>query len=40
LPIAASIVRNHGGEIALASEPGRGTTVTIQWPVASPTAAG
>lgn len=34
LPIAASIVRNHGGEISLASTPGQGTTVTIIWPAA------
>jgi signal transduction histidine kinase len=35
LPIAASIVRNHGGEITLTSTPGEGTTVTIVWPAAS-----
>ena len=29
LPVAASIVRNHGGEISLASVRGEGTTVTI-----------
>ncbi len=34
LPIAASIVRNHGGEISLASTPGQGTTVTVVWPAA------
>jgi signal transduction histidine kinase len=33
LPVAASIVRNHGGEIALASTVDQGTTVTILWPV-------
>jgi len=33
LPVAASIVRNHGGEISLASVLGQGTTVTILWPV-------
>ena len=32
LPIAASIVRNHGGEITLASTAGNGTIVTIIWP--------
>jgi signal transduction histidine kinase len=35
LPVAASIVRNHGGEITLASVPGAGTTVTILWPIAA-----
>ena len=34
LPIAASIVRNHGGEIGLTSAPGEGTAVTVVWPVA------
>jgi two-component system sensor histidine kinase HydH len=32
LAIAAQIVRNHGGEIDLESEPGRGTCVTVWWP--------
>jgi two-component system sensor histidine kinase HydH len=32
LSIVASIVRNHGGDVRLASVPGRGTTVTILWP--------
>ena len=32
LSIAASIVRNHAGEISLASVPGRGTTVSVRWP--------
>ncbi len=32
LPVAASIVRNHGGEISIASVLGEGTTVTILWP--------
>ena len=32
LPIAASIVRNHGGRIDLASTPGSGTTATVMWP--------
>ena len=32
LPIAASIVRNHGGQINLASSPGQGTTATVLWP--------
>jgi signal transduction histidine kinase len=35
LPIAASIVRNHGGEINLASVHGKGTTVTVDWPAIS-----
>jgi signal transduction histidine kinase len=34
LAIAAQIVRNHGGEIELDSEPGRGTCVTLLWPTA------
>jgi signal transduction histidine kinase len=34
LPVAAGIVRNHGGEIALSSTVGVGTTVTVLWPVA------
>jgi signal transduction histidine kinase len=34
LPIAASIVRNHGGQIDLASSPGQGTTATVLWPAA------
>jgi signal transduction histidine kinase len=33
LPVAASIVRNHGGEISLASAVGQGTTLTILWPI-------
>jgi signal transduction histidine kinase len=33
LSVAASIVRNHGGEITLASVPGEGTTVSIFWPI-------
>jgi signal transduction histidine kinase len=32
LPIAASIVRNHGGRIDLSSQPGEGTTATVLWP--------
>jgi two-component system sensor histidine kinase HydH len=34
LAVASQIVRNHGGEIELASTPGRGTTVTLLWPAA------
>ena len=33
LPIAKWIVQQHGGEIALASELGGGTTVTVRLPV-------
>jgi signal transduction histidine kinase len=32
LPVAASIVRNHGGEITLSSVLGEGTTVRLLWP--------
>jgi two-component system sensor histidine kinase HydH len=32
LPVAASIVRNHHGDISLISREGEGTTVTIVWP--------
>jgi signal transduction histidine kinase len=39
LPIAASIVRNHGGEIHLASVHGKGTTVTVLWPAVRPVPA-
>ncbi len=34
LPVAASIVRNHQGEIALRSQKGNGSTVAVTWPVA------
>ena len=34
LSVAASIARNHQAEISLASEPGRGTSVTLLWPIA------
>jgi PAS domain S-box-containing protein len=36
LSVVAQIVRNHGGEVALESEPGRGTCITLHWPTASP----
>ena len=32
LSVVASIVRNHGGEIALSSTLGQGTSVRIFWP--------
>ncbi len=35
LSIAAQIVRNHGGEIDLGSAAGRGTRVTMTWPLAA-----
>jgi signal transduction histidine kinase len=34
LPLSAQIVRAHGGEITLDSHEGRGTTVTVKWPLA------
>jgi len=37
LTIVASVVRNHGGEIHVASTPEKGTKVTMRWPIA-PTA--
>jgi signal transduction histidine kinase len=36
LPIAVGIVRNHGGQIDVRSNPGRGTTVTVLWPASAP----
>lgn len=35
LTIVAQIVHSHRGEIAVASTPGRGTTVSVLWPVAA-----
>jgi signal transduction histidine kinase len=32
LPVAASIVRNHRGQISISSSVGSGTTVTVLWP--------
>ncbi|MGZ3428723.1 MAG: two-component system sensor histidine kinase NtrB, partial [Polyangia bacterium] len=37
LTIAADIVKNHGGTLAIDSAPGRGTTVRVVWPSAQPT---
>ena len=39
LPVAASIVRNHQGQISIASQEGSGTTVTVLWPGAEGSAA-
>jgi two-component system, NtrC family, sensor histidine kinase HydH len=39
LTVAAQIVRNHGGEIDLESEPRRGTRVVLRWPAAAPAQA-
>lgn len=36
LTMTAQIVRNHGGQIELDSETGRGTRVTLLWPAAQP----
>jgi two-component system, NtrC family, sensor histidine kinase HydH len=38
LSIVASVVRNHGGEIHVASALEKGTKVTMRWPIAAPTA--
>jgi len=35
LAIAAQIVRNHGAEIRVASEEGRGSVVSVLWPTAA-----
>ncbi|AEI67775.1 two-component system sensor histidine kinase NtrB [Corallococcus macrosporus] len=36
LTMVAHVVRNHGGRLELESEEGRGTCVTVFWPVAKP----
>ena len=35
LTVTAQIVRNHGAEIQIDSDEGRGTTVRVLWPVAA-----
>ncbi|GMU06206.1 ATP-binding protein [Corallococcus caeni] len=35
LSVVAQVVRNHGGQVGVDSEPGRGTVVTLRWPVAA-----
>ena len=37
LGIAYGIIRNHGGDISVESEPGRGTRFCVQLPVATDT---
>ncbi|MDA0919345.1 MAG: ATP-binding protein [Planctomycetota bacterium] len=32
--MAQSIVKRHGGELSVTSEPGRGTTFTMTFPIA------
>ena len=39
LSIIHGIVTSVGGEIAIASEPGQGTTVTVRLPMPAPAAA-
>ena len=34
LTMVAQIVRNHGGQVDVQSEPGRGTCITVLWPAA------
>ena len=36
LTIASQIVRNHGGEIEVESELGRGTQISLLWPTSAP----
>ncbi|WAM23270.1 two-component system sensor histidine kinase NtrB [Myxococcus sp. NMCA1] len=36
LTMVAHVVRNHGGRLELESEEGRGTCVTVLWPIAKP----
>ncbi|HVZ73346.1 MAG TPA: ATP-binding protein [Polyangia bacterium] len=39
LTIVEGVVRNHGGEIQVTSQPGAGTTVTVRWPTEIPAVA-
>jgi signal transduction histidine kinase len=36
LPVTLGIVNSHGGSISVQSDPGCGTTMTVQLPVATP----
>jgi signal transduction histidine kinase len=38
--VASNIVRRHGGRIRLESDPGKGTTAIIDWPIAAGSAGG
>ncbi|MDP1827507.1 MAG: ATP-binding protein [Archangium sp.] len=38
LSVVAQVVRNHGGSISVTSQPQRGTTVRIAWPLYNPEA--
>ena len=40
LPLVKKLVDLHRGELTIASEPGKGTTVTVLWPSARVLAAG
>jgi signal transduction histidine kinase len=40
LPVAASILQNHGGRLQIQSEKGRGTTVTLDLPAGGVAAEG
>ncbi len=40
LAIVKSLVETHGGVVQMESEPGRGTTVATDWPIAPPPGAG
>ena len=36
LPVSQKVIREHGGKIAVASEPGRGSTFTVELPLKRP----